>query len=715
MQSPRSRHSRSPARAARVRVSGWVCVALAACVAWPATVAATSARPRPFTLDDLSRLARLSEPEISPDGGSVVVVVARANLDTNGWDAELLLVDTASAEQTVLVRNRPGVGTPRFSPSGDRLAFLAAGAAPAAGAAASVQQVFVMSMAGGEAIQVTKHPRDVETFAWSRDGGSLAFVAAAPATTSPPAGPERFNDSFELGSDGFLVSAPPVATHLWLVDAAGGEARRLSTAPGSLSAGFGPSTVSWSADGRSIAVARAATASSGDADQSRIEVIDTASGTVRRLTGRDAFESAPAFAPDGSSIAFSYPRGGDPASVSEVRAGPAAGGPEVIVTGALDRSILSHRWLPDSRSLLVTASDGTRSGLWLQPLDGTARRVELGPIAAVSELAVATSGAIALVGSEMLRPPELYLLDSATALPRRLTDLHTEIAARELARSEPLEWESEDGFRSDGVLTFPPAFDPSRRWPLVLYLHGGPTASSNEAFDELAQLLAARGWLVLQPNYRGSDNRGEAHQRGIVAGAGSGPGRDVWAGLQAVRARGYVDDERVAVSGWSYGGFMTVWMLGHYPGWRAAVAGAAALDLYDMYSLSDLNVMRRHAITGSPWTGGRAELYRRESPLSSVTAIRAPTLILSNTQDARVAVTQSFRLFRALRDLGVETRFFAYPVPGHFPTDPVRRSDVYRRWVGWIADHFSRAESPAPPHAEPPDALPGAVRPAPGR
>ena len=226
----------------------------------------------------------------------------------------------------------------------------------------------------------------------------------------------------------------------------------------------------------------------------------------------------------------------------------------------------------------------------------------------------------------------------------------------------------------------------------MVYLHGGPTASSNEAFDELAQLMAARGWVVLQPNYRGSDNRGEANQRGIVAGAvGARPRRD--GGVETVRRRGFVDEDRIAVSGWSYGGFMTVWMLGHYPGWRGGRGrrgprpGRHVQPVGPQRDASPrdhrLAVDRRQGV-----------LFREESPITSVAEVRAPTLILSNTGDARVAVTQSFRLFRALRDLGVETQFIAYPISGHFPSDPVRRRDVYRRWVDWIEQHFATPTSP---------------------
>jgi len=157
------------------------------------------------------------------------------------------------------------------------------------------------------------------------------------------------------------------------------------------------------------------------------------------------------------------------------------------------------------------------------------------------------------------------------------------------------------------------------------------------------------------------------------------------AGMEALTRRGLVDTTRIAVSGWSYGGFLTAWLIGRYPGlWRAAVAGAAAISLLDMYDLSDLNVMRRHFITGSPWMENRLPTWIAESPMTHAWKIRTPTLILSMTADSRVAVTGSYALSRALRDNAVPVKFIAYPGPGHSPPDPVRQRDVNRRWVEWL-------------------------------
>ncbi len=205
------------------------------------------------------------------------------------------------------------------------------------------------------------------------------------------------------------------------------------------------------------------------------------------------------------------------------------------------------------------------------------------------------------------------------------------------------------------------------------------------------QLMAARDWVIFSPNYRGSDNLGADYQRAVIDDAGDGPGRDAMAGVEAVKARGFVDDRRVAVSGWSYGGYMTTWLIGHYDGWTAAVAGAAVTDYIDSYALSDVNVVFGYGFAGSPYLDDNAEGWRLQSPITYAENMRTPTLILSNTGDARVPITESYKLYHALKDNGVPVEFIAYPLPGHFPADPVHRRDVYRRWMEGIDARFAES------------------------
>jgi dipeptidyl aminopeptidase/acylaminoacyl peptidase len=283
----------------------------------------------------------------------------------------------------------------------------------------------------------------------------------------------------------------------------------------------------------------------------------------------------------------------------------------------------------------------------------------------------------------------LYWLTSAGAAPRRLTDFNGEVAALGLGKVEAVRWQGPDGFRENGILTYPPRFSPKRKYPLVLLIHGGPQSASTEAFSAWAQLIAAHGYVVFLPNYRGSDNLGYAYQHAIVGDTGDGPGRDVMAGLEAVRKRGFVDARRVAVSGWSYGGYMTAWLIGHYHVWKTAIAGAAVTDWGDDYNLSDNNVGDRYLFGGgSPWLGRFAKAYREQSPITYAPRVRTPTLILATTGDARVPITQSYKLYHALRDNGVTTKFIAYPVAGHFPGDPVRWRDVLKRWLGWLDQYL---------------------------
>ena len=647
-----------------------------------------------FELSSVGKLTRLSDPQISPGGKSIAVVVSRPNYEDDRFDAELVLIDIESKQIRVLTHDRRAVSSPRWSPNGDRLAFLAA--APDA-----KPQVFVMPMSGGDAWQVTRSATGAQQFAWSPDGVSIAYAAADEPRKLT--GQERHNDVFEVGNDDFLTRSQALPTHLWVAPSAGGEARRLTSGPWSIPVSHPPSSpaspIAWSPDGQSIAFVKVATPHSGDADQSSLQILDLRTGASKPVTGRSRNEGYPSFSPDGQRLAYWYPRDGLSRNVNEIHLAPTSGGDGVSITRGVDRNIVRSIWMPGSQSLLIGGNDGTTVGLWNQPLQGAAQRIRLGSVTPASafwvDVNVGPRGEIAFTGSEPLRPAELYYLASAGSAVTRLTDFNREVAALELGKTESVEWDGPNGLRQDGIVTYPPDFKTGTKYPLVLYIHGGPRAASRETFSPRAQLLAAQGWVVFEPNYRGSDNRGNAFQAAIQNDAGDGPGRDVMSGVELLKKRGFVDTARMAVTGWSYGGYMTTWLLGHYPVWKAAVAGAAVTDFVDQYALGDANVRRGVSFGGSPYTDGRISAYLEQSPISYAHKIKAPTLILSDTGDYRVTVTQSYKLYHVLKDNGVTTRFFAYPVGGHSPVDPVRQRDVDRRWVSWLTDYLNDAPAPA--------------------
>ncbi|HYH07894.1 MAG TPA: S9 family peptidase [Thermoanaerobaculia bacterium] len=631
--------------------------------------------------EDRARIVNVSDPQIAPDGKSVVVLVARPNLKDNRHDAELVLVDIASGAQRSLTTDRRGLAQPRWSPGGERLAFLAN--------ANDKRQVWVLPMRGGEAKKITDAANGIQQFAWSPDGSRIAFVTSDEIKKSD-------NRSFEVKDDDFLLNAAPSPSHLWLIASTGGDAKRVTSGTWSLPVarppGPLPSPINWTPDGKSIAFTRNETPSSGNSDTARVALVDVESGTVRTLAAAKTQQSQPTVSPDGRQVAFMHAHLGELQSENRFWLVSANGGEATQLTKDLDRNLYRAMWMPDGKALLVGAHDETTTSLWLQPVTGgPARKLDLGGIEPAApywiEANVGRNGALAIVASTATRPRELYVMDSVSAKPRRLTDFNAHFDTLELGKARRITF-SNEGYDLDGVVVTPPDFDPAKKYPLVLQIHGGPRSASTTAFQFLAQLFAAQDWIVFMPNYRGSDNLGNRITRAIIMDAGAGPGRDVMAGIEAVKKLGSVDEDRIAVGGWSYGGMMTSWMVGHYPIFKAAVSGAAVNNFLDQYTLGDYNVLRAQT-WGSPYTSEeRMKFWLEQSPITYASKIKTPMLILSNTGDARVPVTQSFQMYRALRDNGVKTKFIAYPLSGHSPEDPVHGMDVDRRYVDWYREHL---------------------------
>jgi len=652
--------------------------------------ASLSAQMRHIELNDYAKITSVSDPQISPDGRSIVFVVSRPNLEQDRSDRELVLIDIATGAQQVLTYERKEVGSPRWSPNGDRLAFVAA---DGTGKDAK-PQVFVLPMTGGEARKITDALNGIEQLAWRPDGKEIAYVTSDEPENKKEI--EKHHDAFEAGDNDFLATEAALPSHIWILPAEGGKARRLTSGAWSLPKSAPPSSpaspISWSPDGKWLLFTRQEYPQQGDADLTTLQVLNAETGEIRKLTKHDKFESFGLFSPDGSHVAYWYPRDGDPNNENEILVTQTTGGDGSDATRSIDHDLMRAIWMPDGNSLLVGGHDGTQTSLWVQPLAGAAKKLPLGDISPSwlfwVDAFVGRKGEIAFTGSTPTQPSELYYIAPANDKPRRLTDFNREIASLALGKAERFEWKGPDGFQEDGVLFYPPDFQKDHKYPLVLIIHGGPQASTTTQFSFLPQLMATHGFVVFSPNYRGSDNLGNAYQRAIWNDAGDGPGRDVIAGIDALKKRSFIDTSKIGVTGWSYGGYMTSWLIGHYQIWKAAVAGAPVTDLYDEYNLADGNVSARYSFKGSPYMGENLKDYRAQSPITYAAQMKTPTLILHDTGDARVTVTQGYSLYHALKDNGVPVKFIVYPVAGHFPGDPVRAMDVDRRWVEWMDQYL---------------------------
>ena len=642
-----------------------------------------------FELADYAKFVNISDPQISPDGKSIVIVVSRPDYVQNRYNAELVLIEVASGKRRVLTQDRFAVSSPRWSPNGEQLAFLSK---VGQGKEAN-NQVLLLSMLGGEAKQITKASKGVQHFAWSPNSTEIAYAALNEPKNKTDI--EKGFTGFEITNNDMFVGSQPLPAHIWLVNTTTGDSKRLTDGDWSLPLVIPPSApsspFSWSPDGKTILFVKVATAYSGDGQKRTIQMLNVIAGTYKPLTTRTKLEGYPNFSPDGSRISYWYKKDGINESINELWITNTSGGEGKTISAQLNRDLYLSAWMPDNKNLLAGGHNDNKTSMWSMNLDGKTTPIDLGSVCPSwsfwLDATVSKTGAIAFTGTEPNKPVELYFMASTTSKLAQLTDYNSEVSMMTLGKTETIRWEN-DGLKHCGIITYPVNYEKGKKYPLVLVIHGGPNAASIEQFARFSQILANQGYFVFEPNYRGSDNVGSEYKLAIVQDAGAGPGRDVMTGLEKLKATGMIDNDKIGVSGWSYGGYMTVWLAGHYSGWKAAVAGAAVTDWVDQYNFSDGNVGRAGAIGGSPFVGDNMKKYIAQSPITEAKNIKAPTLILANTGDPRVPVTQSYKLYHTLIDNGTVTKFIGWPIAAHNATDPVTQMERDRLWLNWLSTYL---------------------------
>ena len=631
---------------------------------------------KPLTFDALRGLVTLEEPQISPDGTHVAYVRDIGDYKSDEVTTEIDLVDVASGTKRVLTHDRKGIGAIHWSPTGDRLGFTASTGTD------KLPQIFSLPMNGGDPLQITTSKAGVADFAWRPDGSALVYAATDPPA---PAKPEGFVPAFLVTDEHFLTRVPSLPVALWTVQSDGTAAKRLTT--GTLSVNFF-SELAYTPDGKTIVAALQPDAVFAHFTQTKTMRIDAATGAAVPVVASDIDAGGP-LSPDGSAVALAMPRHGSVFLQNDISVRSLSGGTERFSGKSIDRNVHWAGWAPDSKALFVATSDGVRNVLWRLSPDGTSKKVDLGDVDFTGRGSVASNGTIAFVGAGRTDPGDIYVLPAGAQQPKKLTDENPWLAGYALAQRERFDWTS-DGRTCSGVLTYPIGYDPAKKYPLVLTIHGGPVATSTWDFNRydtgLTEMLASHGYLVFEPNYRGSDNAGDAFLQAIVGDVTSGPGRDNLAAVDALERRGIVDTARIGVGGWSGGGLQTSWLIGHANFWRAAVSGAGVDDWFEQAVLADISEDFAKVFLGgaTPWTAAGRKLYADESPITYADKITTPLLILSDIGDQRVPITQSFQLYRALHDTGKTVEFEAWPRSGHFPTDPVGFESVMKAWDGWF-------------------------------
>ncbi len=627
-------------------------------------------------LSDLRKLVSVSAPKLSPDGREVVVLVGRNDFDDDRTIVDLTLVNVRSRQSRVLVHDENVRGL-AWSPDGSTIAYVAT---PKYGPQ-KAPQLFLLSMLGGEPVQLTHEKEGVDDLAWRPDGRALAYTAVP-----PPRNPDAIaheENAFDVTEEAWTAQSAATSDRLY----------EIGTRDGSTPHAIGDDALrvdggfTYAADGRSIFVTRIAPGAQPNEYLAReIVRVDVRSGSVTAISRLSRTQLDPIRSLDGKHIAFAFtnPHG---AMQIEVALANAAGMQPSWASRRLDRDIEEAAFTPND-ALVVMADSGTLRSLFLLGARG-ASTLPLGGLSATGSFDVARTGAIAFTASSPTHPSELYVLEPGARAPVRLTDENRWVESFAIGKQTAITWRTRDGMLADGVLVYPPGWHRGARVPLVLLIHGGPTAASLVTFSALADVFAAHGWIVFEPNYRGSDNLGLAFARTTVPHIASVPGDDIEDGLAAVLRLGVADPARIGVSGWSEGGLMTSWLITHDTRWKAAVAGAAVNDWVGYAAMTDAKDFTPLFIGPSPWTDpAMMRLYEAESPLTYASRVRTPTLILSDANDYRVPTPLAYEFYQGVRATGTPVKFVIWPVVGHFPSDPVREEDVYRQWEAWLAQYL---------------------------
>jgi len=647
-----------------------------------------------FGTAEVMRIARVSSPRISPDGARIAYLVASfeggKSVDGGSSDepwksiTQLWVVPAAGPASAArqYTRGKKSVSNPKWSPDGKILAFTM----DAGDEKDAKPQVWFMYADGGEAWQVTKHKSGVSGFEFSPDSKTLLLQATVPD-------PEDKEKREKQKDDAIVVDHDLKMQQLWTWNIATSEEKQLTKDNATVS------DPQWSPDGTHLTFTTNPTPRADESSLSTAWLFDMATGNRRKLEG-DPFSTFSArWSRDGKSIAYLSTTGESVYQV-DLFVAAADGSAARKLTGSFELSAGEPNWSPDGKTIYfstpsreaieVFAADAANGGIHqVAAKPGT---IQLNEISA--------NGTAVGTWSDPAHPDEVFRSDLTFSSIEPITSHNSWLSDYALGATEVVKWKSsKDAMEIDGVVTKPVDFDGSHKVPFLLNPHGGPTGASFLSFSPSAQIMAANGYMVLQPNFRGSIGRGEKFARGNQNDWGDGDYKDDMSGVQAMVDRGWADPNRLGAFGWSYGGYMTFWIDTQTDRFKAISPGAGLPDLYAMYSQSDIHAyMRLYFNEKAPWDNFQE--YWDHSPMKYVNNVKTPTMILHGQSDTRVPIPQSQEFYRALVERHVPVEYVVYPRENHGFTEPYHLVDRMQRYLVFFGKYLNN-----PPVTEPKDVV----------
>jgi dipeptidyl aminopeptidase/acylaminoacyl peptidase len=668
----------------------------------PSRSAAQAAAPSHFEPGDLFDLEWVADPQISPDGSQVVYVRSFNDVMTDRAHSNLWVVNFDGSNHRPLTSGNNDYGSPRWSPDGQRLAYVSSRDGSA--------QIYVRWMDTGETAKITNLTRDPEGLTWSPDGTqlSLSMFVSKPATSwamdmpTKPEGAEWAKPAvvieemtYRADGAGYLE---PGFSHLFVLPAEGGTPRQVTS--GDFNHG-GP--VSWTPDGGSLVFsANRRPDNEFEPLDSEIYRLDIESGELTQLTERYGPDGGPVVSPDGSMIAYlGFDDEHQGYQVSKLYVMNSDGSNKHVLADELDRSLGGLKWVADDGLWAQYDSEGNTKLAHIT-MGGAVHTVaedlgglSLGRPYSGAQFSVASSGRFAFTYSTPEHPADLKVGGPRDA-EARLTYVNEDVLGhRSLGAVEEIWWESSfDGRRVQGWIATPPNFDPNQKYPLMLEIHGGPFANYGDRFGAEIQIYAAAGFVVLYTNPRGSTSYGQEFGNLIHHNYPGQDYDDLMSGVDAVIERGYIDRDNLFVTGGSGGGVLTAWIVGQTDRFTAAAVQKPVINWYSFVLTSDNpGFFYKYWFGGLPWEGDNQAQYMERSPLSHVGNVTTPTMLITGESDYRTPMSETEQYYAALNLEKVPTAMVRIPDAPH---GIARRPSNLLTKVGHILAWFERYRNTPP-------------------
>jgi len=622
------------------------------------------------------KIRAVGSPRVSPDGKKLVYTVNEALMtaDKSEFVTQVWLANIATKQSIQLTFGDKSSTNPKWSPDGNWIAFTS-------NRKDNKNNLFVLSANGGESEMLTDVKTSVVNFEWSPDGRSIAFTMADTKSDEEEKNDKGRND-FRWVDENFKMArlyVLPVQK-----DADGKrEPRKLTTG------NYNVNGYDWSPDGSRIAFSFTKTPGANDWTTSDISIIEVASAKVTVLADTPAAEVSPVYSPDGNSIVI-FASDNPPrwAQSGNFQVFAANGGTPKNLVASFDAQPGVIGWSSDNKRIYFGEEKGTETKIYA--LDVAANRseeIKMSP-AVMGAISINRTGTMfSFVRQTPELPGDAYVASISDFSPIQISRANADLKMPPLGRTEVIRWKSKDGKEIEGLLTYPIGYQAGQRVPLILNIHGGPAGVFQQTFIggrgvyPLAT-LAARGYAILRSNPRGSSGYGVEFRRANTKDWGGGDYQDLMTGVDKVIEMGVADPDRLGVMGWSYGGFMTSWIVTQTSRFKAASAGAPVTNLMSFNGTADIASFVPDYFGGQFWEA--MDLYQKHSPIFNVKGVKTPTMIQQGDADVRVPISQGYEFYNALKAQGVPTRMLVLPRQPHGPTEPKMQLVAMKANLEWF-------------------------------